>query len=229
MEESRLQSLTERTAALCVRSNHRDSLNTVVPMSGLMKLRRESIGFAIGSLCFAVAACPGYLGLVGEDWTNVTFFVGSIFFTLASFIQLRLTGRWQHGAWKSKQSWDDWWSAASQFIGTLFFNVTTFAALSAGLGAAAAADHVWRPDAIGSILFLVSSSLAVVATRHAGQLWDPEVRSWWSTWLNMAGSVAFVADGGGPGGSDHLAGQRVKIRQRVHLVIKQLHAHGLTI
>ena len=50
---------------------------------------------------------------------------------------------------------------------------------------------MWRPDAVGSILFLVSGVLAVVATKHAGTLWDPEVRSWWSTWLNMAGSVAF--------------------------------------
>ncbi len=160
-------------------------------MNRLLRLRRESLGFAIGSLCFAVAACPGYLGLVGEDWTNATFFLGSIFFTTAAFIQLRLTGRWRHGAWKAKQDWDDWWSAASQFIGTLFFNVSTFSALLAGIGASAAADHVWRPDAIGSILFLISGALAVAATKHAGNLWDPDVRSWWTTWLGMAGSVAF--------------------------------------
>jgi hypothetical protein len=90
-------------------------------MSRLLQLRRESIGFAVGSLCFAVAACPGYLGLVGEDWTNAAFF------TTASFIQLRLTGRWRRGAWKSKQDWDDWWSAASRLIGTFFFNYSTFA------------------------------------------------------------------------------------------------------
>lgn len=161
------------------------------PVNRLLRLRRESIGFAVGSLCFAVAACPGYLGLVGVDWTNATFFLGSIFFTAAAFIQLRLTGRWRRGAWKSAADWDDWWSAASQFIGTLFFNYSTFAALLAGLGASAAADHVWRPDAVGSALFLLSSGLAIAATRHAGNLWDPEVRSWWSTWLNAAGSVAF--------------------------------------
>jgi hypothetical protein len=160
-------------------------------LSRLLRLRRESVGFAIGSLMFAVGACPGYLGLVGEDWTNATFFAGSIFFTAAAFIQLRLTGRWQRGAWKSKQDWDDWWSAASQFIGTLFFNFSTLSALIAGIGAAAAAGHVWLPDAFGSVLFLVSSGLAIAATRHAGQLWDPDVRGWWSTWLNMAGSVAF--------------------------------------
>lgn len=156
-------------------------------MRRLRRLRRESRGFAVGSLLFAVGACPGYLGLVGEQATSLTFFAGSVFFTAAAFIQLRLTGRWQRGAWKSVKDWDDWWSAASQFIGTLFFNVSTLAALIGG----SAAGHSWRPDAVGSILFLVSSGLAVSATRHAGQLWDPEVRSWWSTWLNMAGSVAF--------------------------------------
>ncbi|MEX0620553.1 MAG: hypothetical protein WD181_03140 [Solirubrobacterales bacterium] len=51
-------------------------------------------------MLFAVAACPGYLGLVGEGWNNLTFFCGSMFFTLAAFIQLRLSGRWQRGAWK---------------------------------------------------------------------------------------------------------------------------------
>ena len=135
-------------------------------------------------------ACPGYLGLVGENATNLTFFIGSLLFTTAAFIQLRLTGRWRHGAWKSDQDWDDWWAAA-QFIGTLFFNVTTFAAFAACLGAENAGEHVWRPDAVGSILFLVSSLLAVRATRHAGRLWDPDVRSWWNTWLNAVGSVAF--------------------------------------
>jgi hypothetical protein len=162
-------------------------------MRSLLKLRRESLGFATGSLLFAIGSCPGYLGLVGANATNVTFFLGSVFFTTAAFIQLRLSGRWRPGAWKSSEDWDDWWSAAVQFIGTLFFNVTTLAALADGLGASNAAEHVWRPDAIGSVLFLVSSFLAVAATRHAGQLWDPEVRSWWTTWLGMAGSVAFGA------------------------------------
>ena len=158
-------------------------------MNRLLRLRRESIGFAIGSVLFGAGACPGYLALVGEDWTNATFFAGSVFFTLAAFIQLRLSGRWRPGAWKSTEAWDDWWSAASQFIGTLFFNLSTYSAFADGIGAAA--GRVWLPDAYGSIMFLVSSALAISATRHAGQLWDPDARGWWSTWLNFAGSVAF--------------------------------------
>lgn len=156
-----------------------------------MKLRRESIGFAFGSLCFALGSIPGYLGLVGQDAANLTFFVGSIFFTAAGFIQLRLTGRWRPGLWRSPNDWDDWWSAAVQFFGTLCFNVSTFAALFFDWGAAQYLNSVWRPDAFGSVCFLISSVLAVLATVHRESLWDPEARNWWSSWLNLAGSVAF--------------------------------------
>jgi hypothetical protein len=159
----------------------------------LRKLRRESLGFAIGSLCFALGALPGYARLVGEPADNVTYFVGSLFFTAAAFIQLRLSGRWRRGAWKSREDWDDWWAAAVQFAGTLCFNVSTGVALFEHLSADQARHHVWRPDAYGSVCFLLSSALAVQATTHRDGLWDPEVRNWWSTWLNMAGSIAFGA------------------------------------
>jgi YrhK-like protein len=156
----------------------------------LRRMRRESLGFAIGSLCFALGALPGYLDLVGPAADNLTYFIGSLFFTTAGFIQLRLTGRWRPGAWKSREDWDDWWAAAIQFAGTLFFNISTASALFAHT-AAAEKHHVWRPDVLGSICFLVASALAVVATTHRERLWDPLVRNWWNTWLNMLGSVAF--------------------------------------
>src|SRR5215831_19326587 len=155
------------------------------------RMRRESIGFAIGSVCFAVGALPGYLDLVGALADNVTFFIGSLFFTTAAFIQLRLSGRWQPGAWKSREQWDDWWGAAVQFVGTLFFNVSTGTALFGNLSAEQAKHHVWRPDVLGSICFLVASALGVAATTHRERLWDPEARTWWNSWLNMLGSVAF--------------------------------------
>ena len=155
------------------------------------RMRRESIGFAIGSFFFALGALPGYLDLVGALTDNITFFIGSLFFTTAAFIQLRLTGRWQPGAWKSRADWDDWWAAAIQFIGTLFFNVSTGTALFSYLSAEQAKHHVWRPDVLGSICFLVASALAVGATTHRDRLWDPEARNWWNSWLNMLGSIAF--------------------------------------
>lgn len=160
-------------------------------MTRIARLRRESIGFAIGSFCFALGALPGYLGLVGVTADNITYFIGSLFFTGAAFIQLRLSGRWRPGAWRSREDWDDWWAAAIQFVGTLFFNVSTGVAISNTLTSEQVHDHVWRPDALGSVCFLVASGLAVAATTHAEGLWDPDVRSWWNTWLNMAGSIAF--------------------------------------
>lgn len=160
-------------------------------MTRLRRLRRESIGFAIGSVCFAVGALPFYVSLVGALADNVTYFVGSLFFTTAAFIQLRLSGRWRAGAWRSATDWDDWWSATVQFVGTIAFNISTGAALFAHLDPVQARGYVWSPDVYGSVCFLVSSALAVVATTHRERLWDPEARTWWATWLNMAGSVAF--------------------------------------
>ncbi len=165
-------------------------ISTLAAMN-VRRMRRESIGFAIGSLCFALGALPGYLALVGAVADNITYFIGSLFFTTAAFIQLRLSGRWRPGAWKSREDWDDWWAAAIQFIGTLFFNVSTATALFQHLSAEQAKQHVWRPDALGSICFLAASALAAVATTHREHLWDPEARNWWNTWLNMLGSIAF--------------------------------------
>ena len=181
----------------------------------MLRLRRESIGFAVGSLCFAIGACPGYLALVGDVACNITFFAGSIFFTIAGFIQFRLTGRWRRGAWKSKADWDDWWSAGIQFAGTLFFNLSTFAALFLNAGVAQYQHSVWRPDALGSICFLVSSGLAVAATTHTRSLWDPDARNWWSTWLGMAGSIFFgasaIAAYIAPGTTDPLSAEWVNL------------------
>ncbi|HMU28086.1 MAG TPA: YrhK family protein, partial [Solirubrobacterales bacterium] len=157
-----------------------------------MSVRREMRGFLVGSLLFALGATPGYLGLVGVTADNLTYFLGSIFFTIAGFTQLRLTGRWQRGGWSDRDAWADWWAAAIQFLGTLAFNVSTLAALLGTIDPGTFERLGWRPDFIGSICFLVASVLAVEATTNRESLWDPEARNWWNTWLNMAGSVAFM-------------------------------------
>ena len=61
----------------------------------LREERREALLFAIGSVCFALGALPGYASLVGTTADNATYAIGSVFFTVASFIQWRLTGRWR--------------------------------------------------------------------------------------------------------------------------------------
>jgi hypothetical protein len=85
----------------------------------------------------------------------------------------------------------DYWSAAVQFVGTLLFNISTGSALIISLTADEANRWIWRPDLLGSAAFLFSSALAVLATTDTDKLWDPHARNWVSTWLNMAGSIAF--------------------------------------
>lgn len=154
-------------------------------------MRRESWGFAIGSVLFALGALQVYGDAVGREIDNATYFVGSLFFTSAAYIQLRLSGRPVPGAESLRVERYDWWAALIQFAGTLLFNLSTGVALVHGLTVEQDEAWQWRPDLFGSTAFLVASGLAVVATTETDKLWDPHARNWRSTWLNMIGSVAF--------------------------------------
>ncbi|MEV8266514.1 hypothetical protein [Microbacterium sp. NPDC076911] len=155
------------------------------------RLRREAWGFAVGSALFFVGALPIYADAVGIVATNVTFFVGSVFFTLAGFIQLSLSGRHVPHAKMNRADRADWFGAAVQFAGTLLFNLSTILALLASIREPDAVGAGWRPDAWGSLAFLISSGFALIATQRRGQLWDTDARTWHGTWLNALGAVAF--------------------------------------
>ena len=142
-------------------------------------------------MLFALGAVPFYADLVGSIADNATFAAGAVFFTLAAFIQLALSGRRPPRDGSSRSDRADWWAAAVQFVGTLFFNVSTITALLNAINADLPGESGWRPDAWGSICFLVASAFAVVATTDREGLWDPHARTWRCTWLNMAGSVFF--------------------------------------
>ncbi|MGR2752310.1 hypothetical protein [Agromyces arachidis] len=156
-----------------------------------LRLRREAWGFILGSFCFIVGAVPNYAETAGPVGVGLTFFVGSIFFTLAAFIQLTLSGRPRPRRGADRADLTDWWAAAVQFGGTLLFNWSTFWAMVAAFADPTRLGVGWRPDALGSIAFLASSGLAVAATRQRGRLWDPDARTWHGTWLNLVGSVFF--------------------------------------
>lgn len=74
---------------------------------------------------------------------------------------------------------------------TLFFNGTTFWAITVALDNGRYDQVVWRPDFYGSILFLVSSTFALFALGRPA--WRPRAAAWWAGWLNMIGSIAFMA------------------------------------
>jgi hypothetical protein len=54
-----------------------------------------------------------------------------------------------------------------QLIGTLFFNVTTLAALDTSLSTAQAHSLVWVPDAAGSVCFLAGAVILLPERVHA--------------------------------------------------------------
>jgi hypothetical protein len=158
--------------------------------------------FALGSICFALGSFPLYATGVGTNADNLTYFIGSIFFTTASFLQYfevvstdpsveRTHRRGPRSLLRVEHHRIDWWAAAIQFVGTLWFNVTTYSALVVGLGASTAHHPIWRPDALGSICFLVSSWLAWAEECHGWFAWRPSHLPWWITLVNLVGSVAF--------------------------------------
>jgi hypothetical protein len=155
--------------------------------------------FAVGSLLFALGAVPGYAGAVGASWDAVTFFTGSLFFTGAGFLAYReavdaapqTPGTARRRFFVYQPGRIDWWATGVQLAGTVFFNVSTGVAMVSDLSAQAAHRHVWRPDAFGSVAFLVASALAWTEVCHGWAAWRPRSWSWWITLLNLAGSVAF--------------------------------------
>ncbi len=155
--------------------------------------------FAIGSILFALGAVPGCAQALGRLLDSVTFFIGSLFFTSAALLQYSESvdadkkppaGRWRR-LMSVRPRQIDWWAGGIQLIGTLYFNVSTAVAISTDLSAQTARHHVWRPDAVGSVCFLVASGLAWFEVCHGWASWAPRRVSWWITLLNLAGSVAF--------------------------------------
>ena len=160
--------------------------------------------FMVGSACFAIGALPGYLAWVGYEADAVTFFVGSLFFTSAAFLQYvevavapRTTGAVDRSVGPPRLGIEprriDWWAVAVQLVGTVYFNVTTFAALLHNLDTEQARRLIWTPDALGSICFLIASELAFAEVGHRLVSWRPQSREWQITALNMVGSIAFGA------------------------------------
>jgi hypothetical protein len=144
--------------------------------------------FAAGALCFLIGPFPGYLALVGPVADAVTFFVGSLLFTAGGAVQVWLAapGRGDTGAGRAA-----WWTATVQFVGTVFFNITTSRALQTALSDPAYDRLVWRPDALGSICFLVSGLIAYRASQRHGLLPARGSAGWWQPGVNLLGCIFF--------------------------------------
>jgi hypothetical protein len=155
--------------------------------------RWMALCFALGSICFLIAPIALYAKLVGAGADSATYFAGSIPFTLGGAIQsaMALVDRRSAGAGDAL-----WRSAAIQSIGTLFFNATTFRALSLTPLSAHYDRLVWRPNALGSVCFLISGLIAYRASPRRG--WRPVrgAAGWWEPGLNLLGCVLFAISAG---------------------------------
>ena len=147
--------LTDGTRREWSSRRHRKANETLRPGSPWWQPR--AIGwwiallFAIGSFLFAIGVVPAYASAVGAAADAMTFFAGSIFFTSAGYLQFfqainaptdvagGARGRRRWIAWQPARI--DWWACGVQSIGTLFFNVSTFAATRSALDAAQAHEH----------------------------------------------------------------------------------------
>jgi hypothetical protein len=135
------------------------------------------VAFAIGSTCFAAAAIASQWASASRPAIGVTFFVGSLFFTAGGALQTALAAGDRHEPGAGRAAW---WSAVIQSAGTVFFNISTFLALRTTITDASYDRLVWRPDAFGSVCFLVSG---VIAYRASPRSWQPTV--------NLLGCVFF--------------------------------------
>ncbi|WP_222612658.1 chloride channel protein [Arthrobacter sp. PM3] len=155
--------------------------------------------FIVGSSLFALGAVPAYSEAVGLRLCAATFFVGSLFFTSAAFLQYReavdalparnATRRRSFWVWAPRNL--VWLAGAVQLAGTLWFNWSTANALRVNLSAASTDQLVWRPDALGSIAFLVASWAALRDASRGAVAGRPRPGPWKIGVINMAGSVAF--------------------------------------
>jgi hypothetical protein len=144
--------------------------------------------FLAGSACFLIAPFAFYSRLVGSGADAATYFAGSIPFTVGAALQAQLgwATRGRPGSGRAL-----WWSAVVQLVGTVFFNLTTERAMHLSPVNGRYDTLVWRPNAYGSVCFLISGIFAYAASPRDG--WRPrhgDVGSWESA-VNLLGCVLF--------------------------------------
>ncbi|MEH6832968.1 MULTISPECIES: hypothetical protein [Falsihalocynthiibacter] len=166
-------------------------------------------GFSIGSFLFIAGSILTLWPVAAHTFSmsgfdvNAVFFLGSIFFTIAGYLQLfqaANSGALPHEnaeprrfvliGWQPSQI--GWLSSFLQFLGTLLFNACTFMALLSIESWLQQDLAIWVPDLLGSILFLTSGYLAFIETCHRYWSWRPWDISWWGALVNFAGCVAFM-------------------------------------
>lgn len=167
-----------------------------------------AVSFMLGSTLFAVggwgatwpASTPSFMQ--SASLLNWIFFLGSLFFTAAAYLQLLEATNgdvvdalaperpaWRWFGWKPHNL--GWCASVIQLVGTVFFNLNTADAMLTGLDWEQQDLLIWTPNILGCACFLASSGLAWVELSGGAASFAPRSASWWSVILNGLGSIAF--------------------------------------
>lgn len=165
-----------------------------------------AILFMLGSACFVAGSMVSlfFENVFSSVAINLTFFIGSLFFTAAAYAQYleAINADITNDAYlnEEKREWI-WWAwrpknlgfvaSTSQLAGTFLFNINTFNCFYTGLSYVAQDVLIWLPNMIGSILFLVASFFAWLEIFHDKQVKRFRSPTWWIIWVNLLGSVLF--------------------------------------
>ncbi len=158
--------------------------------------------FIVGSALFLWASISSLLDLSLPFTQDLFFFIGSLFFTLAAYLQYlqsinngeqvaggseKLSRRWF--AWQPHRM--DFWVTTTQLVGTLCFNFNTFDSfISHTMEENLLA--VWLPDILGSILFLISGFSGVVEFNHRIIFWPGRSLQSSLTVIGLWGCLLFM-------------------------------------
>lgn len=168
------------------------------------------ISFAVGAFIFALGSVFMFCALRWPqlvNLTNLTFFAGSIPFTIAAGLQhfqsanaadfkppLSQSGegrlRLSFVGWHPRSA--GWLSSFTQFLGTIAFNISTFNSIAAPGSPELSVLEIWAPNFEGSVLFLVSGYLAFVEVGNKHWSWRPKSLSWQIVFINLLGCIAFM-------------------------------------
>ena len=169
-----------------------------------------AVSFVLGSLLFiAGSGAPLLKNSLGEslssfiaDWS---YFLGATLFTGAIYLQILETINSDPHPIEARRSprekfrWFAWQpdrlsflAVFLLFIGSSLFNLETGLALLGVSGKSSVGWLISVPSFLGALLFVVSTYMQVVETCHRYLCLELYGISWWSTALNLLGSVGFV-------------------------------------
>jgi len=163
-----------------------------------------SLLFMIGASCFIVASAMTLRDYPSTFEVNTIYFVGSLFFTSAAYIQFfevinaDITNNSHLNSDKKEWIWFayrpknlGYLSSFTQLIGTLFFNINTYESYNTSLTAMQSDILIWTPNILGSILFLIAAFFAWLEIYKDKHIKAFRSSSWWIVWFNNFGSIFF--------------------------------------